>query len=218
MGHLLDRPVLQPPGQLHQRPVAAFQAAGKLALSVDTKRKGLSETSRMAAVNSTPRASRSRFGCTASSSPNSERPTSATRAAASAQYSGSGIFRRYGEAFLCCRRRVGRAASHGSLCLQFVARSTPPGVSGSEGQTSAPSMPDSAEPASSPRSVVPSCSDSPKMSVLIPDDCHRCRRGRENASRSWRQETGAQAKASLRPPDINLIPRSQVGNTRQRHQ
>jgi hypothetical protein len=56
------------------------------------------------------------------------------------------------------------------------------------------------------------------MSVLIPDDCHRCRRERENASRSWRQETGAQAKASLRPPDINLIPRSQVGNTRQRHQ
>jgi hypothetical protein len=38
MGHLLDRPVLQPPGQLHQRPVAAFQAAGKLALSVDTKK------------------------------------------------------------------------------------------------------------------------------------------------------------------------------------
>jgi hypothetical protein len=85
---------------------AAFVAAGKLALSVDTK-KALSETSRMAAVNSTPRASRSRFGCTASSSPNSERPTSATRAAASAQHSGSGIFRRYGEAFLCCRRGSG---------------------------------------------------------------------------------------------------------------
>ena len=75
--------------------------------SRSTPKKCLSETSRMAAVNSTPRASRSRFGCTASSSPNSERPTSATRAAASAQHSGCGIFRRYGEAFLCSRRGSG---------------------------------------------------------------------------------------------------------------
>ena len=40
---------------------------------------------------------------------------------------------------------------------------------------------------------------------LIPDDSTDAGGERENASRSWRQETGAQAKASLRPPDINLI-------------
>ena len=131
---------------------AAFVAAGKLALSVDTK--SLVGDFKNGGRHRTPRASRSRFGCTASSSPNSERPTSATLLAASAQHpvaASSGATARR-----LLPSRVGRAASHGSLCRAPVARSTPVGQRGPDER---PEHARYAELASSPARRRPSCSD-----------------------------------------------------------